>query len=65
MLIIAAGQWFSQGNSTSSETTDRHDINEIMLNVALDTINHKPKFNFHGGLRTPSIPSYHSNMKKL
>ena len=37
---LATGQWFSSGTSVSSTNkTDRHDITEILLNVALNTIN--------------------------
>ena len=37
------GQWFSPGSPVSSTNkTDRHDITEILLKVALNTINHKP-----------------------
>jgi hypothetical protein len=36
---LATGRWFSQGNPVSSTNkTDRHDIAEIMLKVALNTI---------------------------
>jgi len=36
-----AGQWFSPGTLVSSTNkTDRHNINEILLKVALNTINH-------------------------
>jgi hypothetical protein len=36
---LAAGQWFSLGSSVSSTNeTDRHNITEILLNVALSTI---------------------------
>jgi len=36
---LAAGQWFSPGTAVSSTNkTDRHDIAEILLNVALNTI---------------------------
>ena len=39
---LAKGQWFSPGTSVSSTNkTDRHDITEILLKVALNTINHK------------------------
>ena len=39
---LATGQWFSPGTPVSSTNkTDRHDITEILLNVALNTINHK------------------------
>jgi len=34
-----AGQWFSQGTPVSSTSkTDHHDITEILLKVALNTI---------------------------
>ena len=36
---LAAGQWFSPGPPVSSTNkTDRHDITEILLKVALNTI---------------------------
>jgi hypothetical protein len=36
---VATGQWFSPGPLVSSTNkTDRHDINEILLKVALITI---------------------------
>jgi hypothetical protein len=36
---LAAGRWFSPGTPLSSNNkTDRHDITEIMLKVALNTI---------------------------
>jgi hypothetical protein len=39
-LWLAAGQWFSPGTLVSSTNkTDRHDIVEILLKVALNTIN--------------------------
>jgi hypothetical protein len=38
--LLAHGRWFSTGTPTSSITkTGRHDIAEILLKVALDTIN--------------------------
>jgi hypothetical protein len=38
-----AGQWFSLGTPVSStNNTDRHDIAEILLKVALNTINLHP-----------------------
>jgi hypothetical protein len=41
--LLAHGRWFSPGTTASSTTkTGRHDIAEILLNVALSTIN---KFN--------------------
>jgi hypothetical protein len=37
------GQWFSLGPPVSSiNKTDRNDITEILLKVALNTINSKP-----------------------
>ena len=39
---LAAGRWFSSGtpiSSTNTGKTDRHDISEILLKVALNTIN--------------------------
>jgi hypothetical protein len=35
--LLAHGRWFSPGTSTTK--TDRHDITEILLKVALSTIN--------------------------
>jgi hypothetical protein len=38
--LLAHGQWFSLGTPASSTTkTGRHDIAEILLKVALNTIN--------------------------
>jgi hypothetical protein len=38
-----AGRWFSPGAPVSSTNkTDRHDIAEILLKVALNTINSNP-----------------------
>ena len=40
ILLLAQGQWFSPGIPASSTTkTGRHDISEILLKVALNTIN--------------------------
>ena len=37
---LATGRWFSSGAPVSSTNkTDHHDINEILLKVALNTIN--------------------------
>ena len=37
---LAAGRWFSPGNLVSSTNkSDRHDITDILLKVALNTIN--------------------------
>jgi hypothetical protein len=38
--LLARGRWFSPGTPASSTTkTGRHDIAEILLKVALSTIN--------------------------
>ena len=43
-LWLAAGRWYSPGTPVSSANkTDRHDIAEILLNVALSTISHAIK----------------------
>jgi hypothetical protein len=34
----ATGRWFSPGPPVSSNKTDRHDLTEILLKVALNTI---------------------------
>jgi len=40
--LLAHGRWFSPGTPASSTTkTGRHDIAEILLKVALNTINHQ------------------------
>ena len=40
--LLAHGLWFSPGTPASSTTkTGRHDITEILLKVALSTINKK------------------------
>ena len=47
---LLTGRWFSPGTAVSSTNkTDRHDITEILLNVALNTINLniKPQFIKH------------------
>jgi hypothetical protein len=42
--LLAAGQWFSPGSPVSSTNkTDRHDITEILLKVALNTIKQTKK----------------------
>jgi hypothetical protein len=41
-MKLEAGQWFSPGAPVSSTNKiDSHDITEILLKVALNTINHK------------------------
>ena len=43
MSVIAADRWLSPGIPVSSTNkTDRHDITEILLKVALNTITHTP-----------------------
>ena len=45
VIIIATGWWFSPGTPVSSiNKTDRHNITEILLKVALNTINHTVAF---------------------
>jgi len=45
-----AGRWFSPGTLVSSTNkTDRHDITEILLKVALHTINHQPGTGYLSG----------------
>jgi hypothetical protein len=42
--LLAHGRWFSPGTPASSTTkTGRHGIAEILLKVALNTINHQIK----------------------
>jgi hypothetical protein len=53
-----AGWWFSPGTSVSSTNkTDRHDITEILLKVALDTIPKQP-IGKSGHISAVSISSY-------
>ena len=41
--LLATGRWFSPGTLVSfTNKTDPHDITEILLKVALNTINPKP-----------------------
>ena len=43
--VYSTGRWFSPGPSVSSTNkTDRHDIAEILLKVALNTITLQPNF---------------------
>jgi hypothetical protein len=43
--LLAQGRWFSLGTPASSTTkTGRHDIAEILLKVALNTIKNKQQF---------------------
>jgi hypothetical protein len=46
--LLAHGRWFSPGTPASSTTkTGRHDIAEILLKVALNTINQIKSINLH------------------
>jgi len=67
--LLAHGWWFSLGTPTSSTTkTDCHDIAEILLKVALNTINQIKSFDntgqnyiyysLTGKMRLPFIDSY-------
>jgi hypothetical protein len=40
--LLAHGRWFSPGTSSTTKT-GRHDITEILLKVALNTINQSIK----------------------
>jgi hypothetical protein len=45
---LATGRWFSPGTPVSSTNkTDRHDITEILLKAALNTINQIKPFWLH------------------
>ena len=48
--LLAHGRWFSQGTPASSTTkTGRHDIAEILLTVALNTITLTPQIHVLSG----------------
>jgi hypothetical protein len=55
--LLAYGPWFSPGTPAASTTkTGRHDIAEILLKVALNTINQHPgplHIKKDGGFLTP------------
>jgi hypothetical protein len=55
--LLAHGRWFSPASSTTK--TGRHDIAEILLKVALNTINHqsslKPQVQLKSNLAGMSI----------
>ena len=54
---LATGLWFSPGTPVSSTNkTDRHDITEILLKVALNTINHPNQ---------PTIKRDHSVLSRI
>ena len=40
---LATGRWFSPGTPVSSNKTNRHDVTEIVLKVALNTIKQTTK----------------------
>jgi hypothetical protein len=47
--LLAHGRWFSPGSPASSTTkTDRHDIAEILMKVALNTINQMKSLSWIG-----------------
>jgi hypothetical protein len=51
--LLAHGRWFSPGTPASSTTkTGRHDIDEILLKVALNTINKKVTIQIQKGSLT-------------
>jgi hypothetical protein len=46
--LLATGRWFSSGTPvSSSKNTDSHDITEILLKVALNSINQTGFFFFN------------------
>jgi hypothetical protein len=48
--LLAAGRWFSPVSSTNK--TDRHDINGLLLKMALNTITLTPKYDIYVSLYT-------------
>jgi hypothetical protein len=49
--LLAHGRWFSPGSPASSTTkTGHHDIDEILLKVALNTINQSINHTMKSGL---------------
>ena len=55
--LLAHGRWFSPGTPTSSTTkTGRHDIAEILLKVALNTIN---QIKSNNNMEEPSVNDLH------
>jgi hypothetical protein len=60
------GRWFSPGSSVSSTNkTDRHNITEILLNAALNTIKQTNKINItlNGEITLEEITSAIRNLK--
>ena len=55
---LAIGWWFSPGIPVSSSNKiDRHDITEILLKVALNTMNHKTMKPSTAGMREEDYPN--------
>jgi hypothetical protein len=55
--LLAHGLWFSPGTPTSSTTkTGRNDIAEILLKVALNTIN---QIKSNNNMEEPSVNDLH------
>jgi hypothetical protein len=58
VINLTHGRWFSQGTPASSTTkTGRHDIAEILLKVALNTMNHKTMKPSTAGMRKEDYPN--------
>ena len=59
---LAAGRWFSSDTLVSSTNkTDHHNITELLLKVALNTINQKPnhlKFGLHNTYKYQFVPKF-------
>jgi hypothetical protein len=56
--LLAHGRWFYLGTPASSTTkTGRHDIAEILLNVALNTINQIKSYEGINGSHTNNLSS--------
>jgi hypothetical protein len=54
--LLATGRWFSPGTPVSSiNKTDRHDITEILLKVALNTINLNQAYKMSNYIRGKNI----------
>ena len=52
LVVLVIGRWFSPGPPVSSiNKTDRHDITEILLKVALNTIKQIHKHTFMDRVR--------------
>ena len=54
--LLAHGRWFSPGTPASSTTkTSLHNIAEILLKVALNTIKSKSNLAYKGHFVSPSV----------